>query len=68
MKKQCVIQHNRWVHQLSTVATFIRRWVADTMDTCFALLRISHWRFIWWRRIPTLERVECRRLIPIIRE
>jgi hypothetical protein len=68
MKKRCVIQFGRRVHQLSTVAIFTRRWVADTTGTCFILLLIYHWRCIWWQRNPLLERVQWRRLIPIIRE
>jgi hypothetical protein len=35
----------RRIHQLSTVAIFARRWVTDTMGTCFVLLLICHW---WW--------------------
>jgi hypothetical protein len=58
-KKCCVIQSGKRVHQLSTVATFTHRWVADTMDTCFVLLLICH---------LLLERAQRRRLIPIIRE
>jgi hypothetical protein len=42
MEKWCVIQPWRWIHQLSMVATFARRWVADTMSTCFVLLLICH--------------------------
>jgi hypothetical protein len=68
MKKWCVIQLYRRVNQLSTVDTFTRRWVTDTTGTCFILLRICHWRWIWWWRNPTLERVELRRLSPIIQE
>jgi hypothetical protein len=33
----------RRIHQLSTVAIFARRWVANTTDTCFILLLICHW-------------------------
>jgi hypothetical protein len=48
-KKRCVIQPWRRIHQLSTVATFARRWVTDTMDTCFVLFLIYHWWWIlWW--------------------
>jgi hypothetical protein len=68
MKKWCVIQSGRRVHQLSTVATFTRKWVADTMGTWFILLLICHWWWIWWRRNPPLKRVQQRRLIPIIRK
>jgi hypothetical protein len=45
MKKWCVIQSLRQIHQHSTVATFARRWVADMTGTCFVLLLIYHW---WW--------------------
>jgi hypothetical protein len=67
-KKWCVIQSGRRVHQLGTVTTFTRMWVADMMGTCFIVLLIYHWRWIWWRRNPMLERAQRRRLIPIIWE
>jgi hypothetical protein len=54
MKKRCVIQPWRQIHQLSTVATFACRWVMDTMGTCFVLL-IYHWWWIWWWINPTFE-------------
>jgi hypothetical protein len=64
----CVIQPDRQVHQLSMVATFTCRWVMDMTCTCFALLLIYHWQWIWWKRNPTFERAQRRRRIPIIRE
>jgi hypothetical protein len=66
-EERCVIQPGSWVHQLRMIATFTRRWVVDTMSTCFILLLICHWRWIWWRRNPTVEKAQWRRLIPIIR-
>jgi hypothetical protein len=60
MKRRCVIQPDKRVHQLSTVITFIRGWVADTIGTCFILLLIYHWRWIRWERNPTLERAQWR--------
>jgi hypothetical protein len=38
------------------------------MSTYFILLLICHWRWIWWRRDPPLERAQQKRLIPIIWE
>jgi hypothetical protein len=68
MEKWCVIQPGRRVHQLSTVATFTRRWIVDTSGTCFVLLLICHWQWIWWRRNPMLKIVQWRRIITIIWE
>jgi hypothetical protein len=36
--------------------------------TCFVLLLICHWWWIWWRSNTPLERVQRRSLIPIIQE
>jgi hypothetical protein len=66
--KNGVIQPWRRVHQLSTIATFACRWVADTTGTCSVLLLIYHWRWIWWWRNSTLERPQRKWLIHIIRE
>jgi hypothetical protein len=66
--KQCVIQPGRRVCQLKTITTFTHRWVADMMGSCFILLLIYHWQWIWWQGNPMLNRAQWRRLVSIIWE
>jgi hypothetical protein len=47
--------------------TFAQWWVTNTMSSCFFLLLIYHWRWIWWCGNPTLQTVIQKRLTSIIR-